>query len=236
VKIAGQLSAFAVLSWFSALPAQAFVWNEVGDAGDTPSTVQITASGLPGVSLTQINGHLDFDVNAGSWDVDLYAITITDPQTFSASTVGSPGNIVDPVLFLFDAFGRGVYMNDDHSVSDLQSTLPAGMFPGLHYLAVAWTLTDPQDGSGKSIFPYPTVAFDSTGVYQPLGPGGANALGKWSMSNSGSDLPSDYSINLTGAAAGAPADVVPEPGTVALLLAAAGGMLARRRRTCQATR
>jgi hypothetical protein len=81
--------------------ALAQVWSEQGDAGDLPETAQSTGNG----ALAQIQGNLSAD------DVDMYAIYITDPANFSASTVG--GATFDTQLWLFDSDGKGVVFNDD---------------------------------------------------------------------------------------------------------------------------
>ncbi|MFN4033817.1 MAG: hypothetical protein ACK4ME_09435, partial [Fimbriimonadales bacterium] len=75
------------------LSAQAQTWYEQGDAGDLPETAQSTGSG----PIAEIQGSLDAN------DVDMYAIYITDPANFSASTVG--GATFDTQLWLFDADG-----------------------------------------------------------------------------------------------------------------------------------
>lgn len=220
----GTLALFTVLV---AVPAAASpVWNEI-NAGQLPVTAEITTGTGP---LSQIKGNLDFDLNSLIWDVDLYEINIVDAATFSASTEASGANMDDPALYLFDLSGLGVYMNNDNTTADFQSTLPAAhsfgpVSPGLYYLAIAWGFSDPQDATGNSIFSLDQF-LDTTGVYGPTGPGGGGALGSWTAAGPVNfDLPSNYTINLTGARA-----AIPEPATLALLLAAAAGAFAGRRR------
>ncbi len=215
----------ALLAVFVALPARAdFVWNE-SNAGSLLPTAEVThGTG----ALTQINGHLDFDLSTLLWGVDLYAIGISDPTIFTASTEDGPANVSDPALYLFNALGVGVYMNNDNTGTDFQATLPTGspfgpLTPGLYYLAVAWGFSDAL--SGDSIFSLDQF-LDTTGVYGPTGPGGADPLAAWNTSSAPGDftLPASYSIDFRGATQ------APEPGTLALLAAAAFGMMARRRR------
>jgi len=207
------LGAFALLLALAASPAHASViWTEI-NAGDLLSTAEITCCAG---AVTEIDGHLSFDINTLLWDVDLYAIKINSPTIFSARTVAGSSNAADPVLFLFGADGRGVYMNDDTTNIDLQSTLPAGhvsgpLASGVYYLAIAWGFSDPQSASG-SIFPVYESSLDPTGIYGATGTGGGDPLSGWLPSGpSNFDVPSDYRILLTAAL------VAPEPGTLALL-------------------
>jgi hypothetical protein len=175
-------------------------------------------------------GHLDFDLDTLLWEVDQYTLNITDPAAFSATTIGGPANVADPVLFLFAADDRGVYMNDDTSIADLQSTLPAAhplgpITPGIYHLAIAWAFTDPQSASG-SIFPVYESFLDTTGVYGPTGSGGADPLSGFLPGGPPNfDVPADYAIRLVGAV-----NITPEPGTLALLALAFGAVAACRRR------
>jgi hypothetical protein len=81
-------------------------WDETdnggGDAGDLPETAQSTGSD----PITKIRGTI-----GGANDVDVYAIYISDPSTFSATTIG--GTTLDTALWLFDEDGKGVVHNED---------------------------------------------------------------------------------------------------------------------------
>ncbi|HEX5863530.1 MAG TPA: hypothetical protein VF014_04625, partial [Casimicrobiaceae bacterium] len=72
MRMLKSLGALALLAVFVSSPARAFVWNEV-NAGQLPATAEVIFGGGP---LTQINGHLDFDIDTLTWDVDLFAIQI----------------------------------------------------------------------------------------------------------------------------------------------------------------
>src|SRR5262249_52284335 len=150
--------------------ARADIWVEQGDAGELPGTAQLVG-GLP--TLEGIRGVLDtFN------DVDMYAIRIVDPATFSATTVGTPGTVNDTHLFLFDEPGHGVYDSAEASAATRRSTLPAGnpngpKEPGLYFLAIASFDREPISApTNDIIFP----DFPSTGVFGPTGPGGANPV------------------------------------------------------------
>jgi len=236
VTIRNLLAGTALGLALACTPAHALPFFEGSDAGDLPATAKIISSNNL-IALDLIAGHLDFDLNTMLWDIDLYAIQITDPFAFSARTeIGDPNEIVsDPVLFLFGFDGRGIYMNDDTSLSpvNLQSTLPAGavngpMGAGLYYLAVAWSFSDPMS-IGGSIFPlYEFLStLPSDGVYGPTGRGGALPLASWVPDGpTNSDVGADYRILLTGTTF-----LLPEPGTLGLLALVGLGFLVRRRLT-----
>jgi hypothetical protein len=206
-----------VIGW--AASSSALVWVEgPADAGDLTSTAQQTVGTGP---LTRISGQLDFDIDTGFFDVDLFAITIEAPSFFTALTQAAVDTLIDPVLWLFDSTGHGVYMNDDRSASDQQSTLPAShplgpLAVGRYYLGISWTLFDPISDLANpfsSIFPIYESLLPTDGVYGPTGSGGLGALAGWTPNIVRQDLPSQYIIDIRGVRA-----AVPEPATVLLLL------------------
>ena len=177
--------------------AWAQTWNEQGDAGDLPETAQSTGSG----PLTAIQGTLDVN------DVDMYAIYITDPASFSASTVGA--TTWDTQLWLFDADGKGVVSEDD--TGGLQSTIDNtnGCIPGpgLYYLAITRYNKDPLGCEGGALW-------SSNDNNCPNGPESTSRVNGWTTS---SGTAGDYTINLTGAegaTAGDPDDCPPPPSGV----------------------
>jgi Ca2+-binding RTX toxin-like protein len=156
---------------------------EAGDAGDLPGTAQITLGVGP---LTSITGTI-----ASSTDADMYLIFVSNPGTFSATTVGTPGTLTDTQLFLFDSSGHGVIANDDCPGDGLRSCLPGGPgVTGLYYLAISSFDRDPVSAFGQ-IFP------DSpfTGIFGPSGPGGCCSISGWNSSGG----TGTYQINITGA-------------------------------------
>ncbi len=177
------------------LSASAQIWNEQGDAGDLPETAQSTGSG----SLTQIQGTLDVN------DVDMYAIYITDPGAFSASTVG--GATWDTQLFLFDANGVGVVAADD--TGGLQSTInnTAGCItaPGLYYLAITRYNKDPLGCNDGGLW-------STNDNNCPNGPEASSRVNSWTTSTGTAGAYTIFLTGVEGATAGDPTDCPPFEG------------------------
>jgi hypothetical protein len=213
---------------FMAGSCLADLWFEAGDAGRDLASANVT-SGFG--TLDTIFGNLSApDPLDAAFDVDLYRIYITNPITFSAATVDSPGfNVSDPQLFLFDANGFGVYMKDDDEsgLNAAQSRLPAGhpfgpVSAGFYYLGIGWWNNEPLSAGGE--------IFSSVNIFGTNGPdfgaGGGDPLIGWDDNVlQRADLETAYEINLSGALV-----AIPEPGTAALLLTVFAGLLASRRR------
>lgn len=173
-------------------------WDEFnnggGDAGDLPETAQSTGSN----PIPAIRGQLDAN------DVDMYAITIDNPATFSATTVG--GATFDTQLWLFDADGKGVVANDDSGglQSRIDNTAGCITAPGVYYLAI-------------SRFPRNAAGCEGGGIWAgrtnncPNGAEANSRIAGWSGSTSAAG---EYRIFLTGvqgATRGNPDDC-PSPG------------------------
>jgi hypothetical protein len=216
---------------FSASASAGLIWNEIG-AGDLLGSAEVTFDSGPS-TLSEIRGSLRsiLPVNGGPgggslYEVDLYRIYIDSPATFSArTTINSVP--ADTALFLFDAAGLGVYMNDDTSSSSL-AELPAGdpaapAAPGIYYLGIGLGGFLPYDVLTGALF----LAGGFTDVL--AGDPAAGPLASWSpLFATFSESPYSYDIALTGAQVA----LIPEPGTLALLLLAGlvGGLRSRRRR------
>jgi hypothetical protein len=215
-------AAIALPGW-----AQASVWFESGPtgAGDLLNTAQITSTSGTN-ALTGISGSLTASVPVGGgplYQVDLYQIRIGDFTTFSARTLDTG---FDTALYLFNATGFGVYMNDDMpDFSALTSLLPSGdasgpMANGLYFLAVALGGFVAEDLNSLSLFL--AGGFNDVLGSDPA----AGMLAGWSSGfESTSESPLSYFIELTGATGAE----LPEPGTAGLLLAAALGLWATAR-------
>ena len=171
-------------------PLPAGVWIEQGEAGNLPGNAQVTTGTG---SLNTIRGAL------AAGDVDMYKISICDAAAFTAIVSGT---VSDTQIFLFNAAGNGVAMNDDSPIGGgLQSAIaPAGAIPGLvngaYYIALSSYDNDPNDASAQALWldtPFGTVR-------TPDGPGAANPVASWDGAGSNSG---NYTIALTGSCYGA---------------------------------
>jgi hypothetical protein len=203
-------------------PAAAVPFIEIGDAGDGTATALVSVGSSP---LTSILGDLADLIGGDAFDVDLFQILIVDPVGFSASTVNAPGFTVnDPQLFLFDAAGVGVFMNDDDpsGLNGAQSALgplPGGFLAGLYFLGIGWWDNEPLDSLANYVFDpgAPINALVTATSAEPLAGWDRNVLSR-------PDLETAYEIGLTGTA-----PAVPEPGTLMLLSGGVAGFLLTRR-------
>jgi hypothetical protein len=160
------------------------VWQEAGDAAALPPGQTTAGAG----GLLRIFGSVRDTI-----DADLYAIRITDPPNFSATTAG--GVDEDTQIFLFDAAGNGLAFNDDRpAVSTVFSRLTNAYVPagGNYYLGVSEFSRNPVSPGG-----FIWLADPAYEERIPDGPGLAGPLTGWSgiASSSGGD----YGVVLTGA-------------------------------------
>jgi hypothetical protein len=172
-----------------AAPAAAQVWNEI-DAQALPHSVEITEGAG---ALTSIVGA--FDPNTSGNERDGYAIRITDPFTFSASTVG--GATAGTRLYLFDDRGRLVVWNDDFGGTDQSTITSQGVFEaGLYYLVLTLENAEPSDSGGNLLTTTDTWPGPGADQFR-----GRTDFGPWaSWSGSSPSGVSAYTIALTGAA------------------------------------
>jgi hypothetical protein len=179
-------------------------WDETdnggGDAGDLPETAQSTGSD----PITKIRGTI-----GGANDVDVYAIYISDPDAFSATTID--GTTVDTVLWLFDEDGKGVVHNalDPDTTTGFRSRIDNRTNcitqPGRYYLAVS-VFGRRAAGCGEGLI---WATGPTRSVRCPDGAESASRVAGWSGTSS---ITSRYIIFLTGvsgATAGDPADCPP---------------------------
>ena len=84
------------------------IFTETGDAGDSLATAA-DATGVPG--LGRIVGSVSLEPNRGPDFVDIFALMFPAGGKLSAITgrVFDPMLIADPVLYLFDAKGLGLF-------------------------------------------------------------------------------------------------------------------------------
>jgi len=192
---------------------------EIGDAGDTPATAQVTGSG----ALNFIRGSL-----SGYMDADMYAIYIPSIADFTATTDAQGTVAYDTQLFLFDSSGRPVCANDDiangNGSYNPRSRLAGcntwdSQGGGLYYLAVSGWDRDPVGPSGAEMFGDDA---NYSAVVGPSRSGRGSVMRGWNGDASGNGGTGAYTIQLGGA------QVVPEP--AALMLAMSAGLLLVRRR------
>jgi hypothetical protein len=166
-------------------------WDEMSmggaDAGQTLATAQTPAAANSEVRV--ITGVFGVD------DVDIYKVSVCDPQAFMATTRFS-NPLLDTQLFLFKDNGRGVIMNDEVPVglpgaNSHASTLTGELIPasGNYFLAISRWDVDPMTASG-------TIWSDDppNTVRAPDGTDPTGALASWT----GSGASGVYRISLTG--------------------------------------
>ncbi len=165
------------------------IWDETaqggGDAGQDLASAQVV-SGTG--ALPRITGAFGAD------DVDMYKINICDTANFSASTAGTPA--IDTQLFLFNADGTGVVMNDDNTLgggglwSALDNTTGFITATGNYYLAISRYDIDPTSGGLEIWADTPFAA-----QRQPDGANPGGILDGWMGTNA---TTGNYRIDLTG--------------------------------------
>ena len=132
-------------------------------------------------------------------DADVYKICVTG--AFSAFVPGSGSEdpqVDDPTLYLFDASGNGIVMNDDVGGEPYQSgaLITPTLTPGTYYLAISGYDMDPHDSGDNEIFP--DEPFTSQNPPNP----GVGPLDHWDRDDIGNlGL---YTITLTGVELWAP--------------------------------
>lgn len=193
-------------------------------AGSLPSTAQDLTTAYP----TEIQGTLDFPDG-----VSMFKLYVTDASLFSAITLSVPFGVPDTELFLFDANGVGVEMNDDQTFSNTLSCLPSSdvsnpcpapppsgvgpMTNGVYYLAITRSENMALDSTLTNDLFSPLLSTDV------VGPASSSPIGGWDNNvNTSPDFDLvNYDIILDGA--------TPEPATWMLTAAAGLALLLRRR-------
>jgi hypothetical protein len=219
-----QRAMIAALSLAAGVPALGQIWIEPRDtdAGDVSASAQ-SCAGIG--ALTGIQGVLRGEPFLGVPDYqDLFEIFISNPSTFSATTMPLGGGAdFDTNLWLFGPLGQGLLGNRNFDVSTTFSRLTPiaadGSFvlssPGIYIVGVSGGNSMPTSG-GNFIFNFAT----STELSGPDGPGGAGIHDGWS----GSTETGTYFIQLTGVS------YVPGPGGASVVLIGGLGAFRRRRR------
>jgi hypothetical protein len=159
------LATLALLAIASSAFAQ--TWNETGDAGDLVATAQVTNGIGP---LQTINGSLPL-----SDDVDLYCIQLTAVPPGGLPIIGLQCVLNQgPNIWLFDANGNGVVMNETCQGGLKQLLAPnGGMTPGNYYVGVSYYGRNATSAGGFMWNP------GVVGQHTPDGPGAPGPLTSW---------------------------------------------------------
>ena len=170
------------LTTVSSVHAQ--VWSEVGDAGDLVATAQGT-TGLG--SLTTITGSL-----ASATDVDLYCIRLSAVPPAGLPLIQLQCVVQQgPNVWLFDAFGNGVFTSSGCSMGNKTILAPnVSLAAGTYYVAVSYSGVDPQSAAGAIWNP------TGSGQRAPDGPGAAGTLTGWAGTPTVQPM-NPYQITLT---------------------------------------
>jgi hypothetical protein len=148
-------------------------------------------AGSPGTPLTTISGNFE------PARATIHQIQICDEAAFSASVVGS--TTVDTQMFLFNADGTGVAMNDDVvGGTGAQSALSSNFVTanGTYYLAIVQYDRDPVSSICNDAAMWLDTPFRSERA--PDGPGATGTLAGW-ISTPVTPSSGPYTITLTGA-------------------------------------
>jgi MYXO-CTERM domain-containing protein len=206
-----------------------------GDAGSSLSTatsVGASNGGQVGVIRGEIKGSQVGGL-VGDWQ-DLYRIRIIDPLYFTAKTnpdLGA-GDLMDPMLFLFNAEGVGIAAMNNHSTSNFAAQIlndngqgePIFLEAGIYYLAITSAMSEAIGRWNNEVGPIFEMGLPEHFIGQ-WGPGGDfqhGALDGWTPPTDENNF-GRYEIILTGVGS------VPAPGVVALLGLAGLGVRRRRR-------
>ncbi len=133
----------ACLLGLTASTAQAALFTEQGDAGETLAQAQVTrGSG----QLMTLKASL-IDLGNQTDDVDLFKIKVVDSDQFAVSSRADLSEDNDATLYLFNTAGHQVLFDDDGDGEDL---LPAfnqgslsGFDEGIYYIGFSLLFTEP---------------------------------------------------------------------------------------------
>ena len=209
------------------------IWNEIDDAGDLLATAQRVEGDDTSLEIGSIIGTLVYVDKSKDDSVDMFAIYIDDPSTFSATTYVDGTDLLDAWLYLFNDEGYGLAASA--STEDgfyFHATIGPESFegsPGVYYIAVAKFDVRPKNNLGE-IFPYLLTESLNGEVVGPDGDGGSEPLKSW-IAAPVDDGP-NYEIRFTGARQVQRNEVVPEPGACIVWLTLFGflGIVLTRRR------
>ena len=215
-KPRAQAFAMAALS-AGAVAAPVTFTESVAGTGFLPGTAEVVAGGAHN-GLTILGNLVDGRGGNPPNVVDMYGFSVSQAGRYFFDTFGS--DIFDPQLFLFDTIGNGLYWNNDASItpSITQSSFSTVLGAGNYFIAFSFYGVDPADGLFLPLF-------DTLNSNEGTALAGSGAVAQW-VDAFGQTIwdRTAYSINIR----------VPEPGALALSLAALG-LLAGVSRRRQAT-
>ena len=194
-----------------------------GDAGNSlPTATSVSGSngGQVGIIRGEIKGSQVGGL-VGDWQ-DLYRINIIDPLYFTAKTTPDlgEGDLMDPMLFLFNAEGVGIAAMNNQSTSNFSAEIrndngqgqPIFLDAGIYYLAITSAMSEALGNWNNEVGPIFEMGLPEHFIGQ-WGPGGDfqhSALNGWTPPTDENNF-GRYEIILTGVGS------VPAPGVVALL-------------------
>lgn len=187
--------------------ANAQVYNEMGDATDTPPGQSVT-NGTTSIVGTNLGN--DADVYGFSWG----------GGSLTMDTFGG-GGAFDTQLHLFDIAGNGIGENDDsgNGGSGLESQISLNLAAGSYLIGITSFNNDAVDAGNLPVFGFTNTFNDDLGNFIQ-GPEGNGPLAGWDLGGGGSGA---YVITFSSAV-----NAVPAPGALALF--GLGGIAAIRRR------
>ncbi len=198
--LAGAMAAALVSA--SALAAPTVYTEGLPGTGALPAAADYVGAADSGL---KISGRLT-DGKGGNTPnvVDMYKFSVGYSGTYFFNTQGT--SIVDTQLFLFDSSGKGLAWNNDVDLANgnMQSAFSTFLGLGDYYIALSFWGVDPEDE-------FATPVFDTLGTNDGPANAAAGAVDNWWDTYGGTlwDI-DDYTINA----------YVPEPGALALSLAA----------------
>ena len=179
------LAAGLLLALTAAPIARAQTWAESGDAGDLVASAQSTVGNG---SLQKITGAL-----GSPTDVDLYCVRLLSVPPAGLPIVQLQCVVISgPNVWLFDALGNGVFLNQNCQFGSKTIVAPSvSLAAGTYYVAVSYSGFDAQSAGGAMWLAAPI------GQRSPDGPGAAGTLTGWAGTPNVQPL-NPYTINLVG--------------------------------------
>jgi Bacterial pre-peptidase C-terminal domain len=182
------LSALIVSCVLLSTRAWSIPYAEIGDVGETLGTAQAVSGGV-----TTIVGDIVRD------NADLFSFYWNG----GALTLDTAGSSADTQLFLFNAFGQGVWANDEAVPFPSSRIVDAALAAGQYFIGLSMFDFDPYSNLGAM---FPSAPF--TGQF---GPSNLAPLDHWARFSPHLGAAGSYVINFSSPTA------VPEPPMLILI-------------------